>query len=624
MNIQKLKQQAYTFLQGNRLPDAKALCQQVCNIAKHDAEAWGLLGVIHGMLGENQEGESCCRKAIALQPASAGIHNNLGNLLRLMGRPDEAEQCYRDAMRYAPGSADAYCNLGVLLREKQRSDEALASFRQALAINPNYAEAYNNMSLVFGDLGMPQKAMDACRASIKIKPDYADAYNNLGYLLFETGAIDAAIDNYRHALRLNPASMRARTNLVFSLNYHPTMESGEIAEEHKLIGQYYAAMTRADSMPYENSVDDYRRIRVGYVSPDFREHSVCHFIEPLLACHDKGIVDTVLYADVDKEDDKTRQLRLLASEWRDIHGLSDEEVVSRVRADRIDILVDLAGHTVGNRLQVFANKPAPVQVTYLGYPNTTGLPTMDYRLTDAQADPLGATDRFCSERLVRLPHGFLCYKPEEDAPQVAALPALSNGYITFGSFNNIVKVNEHVIALWASVLSRISGSRLILKSCFMESANVQERYYSLFSRYGVARERVDLVGERMSKNAHLSFYGRVDIALDPFPYNGTTTTCEALWMGVPVITLAGRTHAGRVGVSLLSRVGLEKYIAGNGAEYLDIAESLATDLAYLGKLRGMLRETVAASALCDGSGFARDVEAAYRSMWTAWCERNRE
>jgi protein O-GlcNAc transferase len=313
----------------------------------------------------------------------------------------------------------------------------------------------------------------------------------------------------------------------------------------------------------------------------------------------------------------------LAHHWRNIANLTDHQVEAMVRADGIDILVDLAGHTCGGRLRLFALKPAPVQVNWLGYPDTTGLDMMDYRFTDELADPAGS-DQFYAESLVRLPGCFTCYKPLADAPEVASLPALKNGYVTFGSFNNLPKMNAKVVALWAEVLEAVPNSRLFIKSPPLTDLATRERYYELFGQVGINRERLELIGHTATQSDHMDLYKCLDIGLDTFPYNGTTTTCEALWMGVPLVTLEGTRHAGRVGVSLLNAVGMPDFIAKNTSDYVALAANLSSDLPKLAKLRAELRGCLTVSQLCNGKSFASKVEDAYRQMWRTWCKTTQD
>jgi predicted O-linked N-acetylglucosamine transferase (SPINDLY family) len=371
---------------------------------------------------------------------------------------------------------------------------------------------------------------------------------------------------------------------------------------------------------YANRREPGRRLKVGYVSPDFRQHSVAYFVDPLLKGHDQQAVEVFCYAEVARPDAVTARLRGYGGHWLVTVGLSDDDLTERIRTDGIDILVDLAGHTEKNRLGVFAHKPAPVQVTWLGYPNTTGRKSIDYRLVDAVTDPVGEADAWASETLVRVEGGFLCYAGSRGAPEPTAPPCLMTDTVTFGSFNNPAKLSPATLDAWGSLLARLPQARLLLKGRPFADAATRALFLSRLGERGVAAERVELVAWMPSGAAHLGLYNRVDIALDPFPYNGTTTTCEALWMGVPVVTLRGDRHRGRVGASLLTQVGLKDWIASSMEEYLEIADTLAGDPDHLKYLRRTLRPRLAASPLCDGRAFARKIEAAYRTIWQHWCE----
>ena len=362
-----------------------------------------------------------------------------------------------------------------------------------------------------------------------------------------------------------------------------------------------------------------RRLRVGYVSPNFHQHSVAYFIEAVIASHDRSAYEIICYSDVARPDSVTDRIKSLTGSWRDILGMSHEQAAGLIRSDQIDILVDLAGHTAGNRMLLFARKPAPVQVTYLGYPSTTGLTTMDYRITDRFADPPGQTDHLHTEELVHLPQGFLCYKPPGQTPDVADLPFIASGGITFGSFNHLAKITPEVVRLWSNILNSLPDAQIILKAKPLFDMGTQQLLREMFVQNGVSPARLTLTGHAQSMSEHLELYHRIDIGLDTFPYNGTTTTCEAMWMGVPVVTLAGETHASRVGASILSNVGLPELIAGSPEEYLKKGVQLANDLERLQGMRANLRPMMERSPLMDANGFTRSLEAAYRQMWHRWC-----
>jgi predicted O-linked N-acetylglucosamine transferase (SPINDLY family) len=498
----------------------------------------------------------------------------------------------------------------------------LAEYRQALALKPDFAEAYMSLGTALQAQGKLTEAISAHRQALVLKPDYVDAQNELGGTLLNFGNLPEAIATFRRALALNPDAVGAHSNLLFCLHYEADIDLDALFAEHQRWGEQHAQPLAASIRAHTNVPDPERALRVGYVSPDFRQHSVAFFMEPVLRAHDHKALEVICYANVKRADvdGVTERLKGLGHGWCDIANMRDEDVAERIRADGVDILVDLTGHTDRNRLMVFARKPAPVQVTYLGYPDTIGLSAMDYRLTDAWADPPGQTERFHTEELLRLPGGFLRYRPTPDSPDVGDLPARATGHITFGSFNNAAKINARVIALWSMILQAVPSARLIMKAPHLAVfGGSRGHFQALFEQHGVAPERVEMIGRVPSSTAHLELYNRIDIGLDPFPYNGTTTTCEALWMGVPVIVLAGKTHAGRVGVSLLSNVGLPELIADTPEAYVERAVSLARDLDRLETLRRSLRRKMEQAPLTDATGFTRQLETAYREMWKRWC-----
>ncbi len=379
----------------------------------------------------------------------------------------------------------------------------------------------------------------------------------------------------------------------------------------------YAEPLREFIQPHTGDRDPRRRLRIGYVSPDFKQHAVGTMALPLLACHNREEFEVSCYAQAREPDAMTERFRGHADHWRSTVGLCDEQLADLIRQDQIDILVDLAGHTAGGRLLVFARKPAPVQMTWLGYPNTTGVCTIDYRITDAHADPPGSGAALGVEQLVRLPRTNWVYQPPDNAPAPNHRPAA--GAVTFGSFNNFAKVTEPMLVLWARILHAVPGSRLLLKAQGLGSQSTRQRVWELLARERIDPARLELRGWEPGHGGHLALYNRVDIALDPFPYHGTTTTCEALWMGVPVITLAGRTHVSRVGVSLLRNMGLEELIAASPENYVALAVELANDLPRLSRLHSTLRKRMEQSPLTDAPSFAREVEAVYRRVWREWC-----
>jgi protein O-GlcNAc transferase len=610
------------------------------------------LGVLLRATGRAGDAVACYRRAIAASPDHAPAYENMGNALIELADFAAAEAAFLKATKLAPRSAEAFLGLGTARHRQGRLDEAAAEYERALALkpghpqallnsaailqtvgklpaaaviyrqliaaHPRFAMAYCNLGAVLEPMGELGEAETVLRTAMALQPGYAAAMMNLGTVLQVGGDVAAAIAVLRQALAIAPEP-RIHSNLLMYLNYRPDIADAAIAEEHREWDRLYARPL-APPAPIPSDPDPARRLRIGYVSADFRTHSVSYFLEPLLAHRDRAESEIVLYSDVAVPDATTERLASLADRLVPILGRSDESVAALVRDDGIDILVDLAGHSGANRLMLFALKPAPVQVSWLGYPNTTGLMAMDFRITDAIADPPGS-EVLHSETLIRLANGFLCYQPPSDAPAVAPLPAATAGHITFGSFNNLAKVTPEVVRCWSAILLAVPGSRLVLKSHTLADAGVAQRYTALFAAADVAADRLDLLPRITATDGHLAAYHRIDIALDPFPYNGTTTSCEALWMGVPVVTLAGSRHAGRVGASLLSRLGLGALIAADEASYVATAARLAGDRPALATLRDGLRERMRQSPLCDAAGFAREMAVAFRRMWQSRCQQ---
>ncbi len=612
------KTQAQALLQAGRLQEAMTVYKEICAADKRDADAWFLLGAINGQLGNPADAENCFRHVIALHPDSAQAHYNLGIALRDQARPSEAVDSFRKAILFKPDYLEAYSSLGFVLVGLGDGQHAATAFRHVLRFKPYAAEAHINLANALYIAGNLEEAVASLRNAIAIRPGDSDLHNTLGVFYCCQGRIAEAIDCHAHAVRIKPDNAAAHSNLLLTLHYKSDTDAKTIFTEHCRWAEMHGKAGPARSAP-GNTPDPDKLLRIGYVSPDFRNHSVAYFIEPILANHDRTGFEITCYSAAEREDSTTKRLQTLASRWRHVTGMTDEKLHDLIKADGIDVLVDLSGHTSGNRLQVFALKPAPVQVTYIGYPDTTGLSAMDYRLVDIWTDPPGESEKFNVETLVSLPGGFLCYQPPADAPPVAPPPSLERGYITFGSFNNLAKINDDVIALWARLLQSVPNARFMLKYHWLSDQPTRERYYAKFAELGITRDRLELLRLAPTTAEHLGLYSRIDIALDTFPYNGTTTTCEALWMGVPVVTLTGNRHSGRVGTSLLSQVGLTDCIAGTADDYVACAVRLASDKNKLMTLRETLRHGMAASSLCDGRKFTHNLEEAYRTMWRAWC-----
>jgi protein O-GlcNAc transferase len=602
----------------SHLPESIAVLQRAVTQSPNNPAAYCLLGTALQAAEKIDESIPLYRKALSLSPNYLDALNNLASALRKNKQLDEAVSLYRRALVINPKFAVAHNNLGGALQDANLLNEAIECFNRAIELNPSYAEAYSNLGAALQKKGRFEDAIAVCEKAVEINPILAEAQFNLGKAISDTGRIEDAISHFRKAVVGNPKLVDAHTCLIFSLNFLANLSDDAIFQEHRRWDEHHTRFLREKIQPYRNDRSPDRRLKIGYVSADFKAHSVAYFLEGLLSHHDPAAVEVFCYANVKEPDAVTAHLRRLAHQWRDTD--SDEQTVAKVREDQIDILIDLAGHSAGNRLLAFAEKPTPVQVTYLGYPNTTGLSAIDYRLTDAYADPPGMTEQFHSEKLLRLPQTFLCFRPSEKSPPVSPLPAEAAGQITFGCFNGLPKFTAMIVGVWSEILHRLPQSRLMVKNYSLADAAGRRRLLELFENAGIPADRLDVRGWIAASDDHLSLYNKVDIALDTYPYHGTTTTCEALWMGVPVITLAGNPHRSRVGISILSNVGLPELIAQTPDQFVQLALDLAGDLPRLAEMRSGLREKMRQSPLMDAPRFARNVEAAYRQIWRTWCE----
>jgi protein O-GlcNAc transferase len=616
MTFQEQLKSGLSHHQAGRLAEAENIYRQILAQQPDHVDALNLVGAVAIQMDRTYEAVELIRRAIQLKPDFAEAHANLGTALAKVGKFDEAISAFRQAVQLKPGVAEMHINLANALKSNRRIDEAMASFREAIRLKPNDAAACYHLANLCKDTGRFDEAIALYRQAIRLKPDLAEAHGNLGSVLKNVGQFEEAIACFRQAIRFKPDDDISHSGLVFAMNYQPDRDAGEILAEHRAWSDQHARPLMGEAIPHSNERLPERRLRIGYVSGDFRRHPVGQFFIPLLEHHDRRIVEIFCYSNLQHPDDMSERMKGACDRWRDIIGLADDVVAKMVRSDEIDVLVDLSGHTAGNCLRVFARKPAPIQVTYLGYANTTGMTAIDYRLTDALADPPGMTDHVNVEKLWRLPGCAWCYQPLEDALEIRPR---GNAPITFGCFNAFAKINPRLTAIWAELLKRVPGSRLLLKSAGAGVESAQRGLISQIAEQGIAAERIEMLGQILDPRRHLEFYNRVDVALDTYPYHGTTTTCEALWMGVPVVTLAGSTHVSRVGVSLLTTVGLPEMIAQSAEEYISIAAGLAGDLPRLAELRRTLRARMRASPLMDAPRFARDIEAAYREMWRNWC-----
>ena len=558
--------------------------------------------------------------AIAGQANLAEAHHQLGNTLKTLKRLPEALISLREATRLSPPDVVFWLSRGVAAMEGRLWDEAVDCFSQATTLAPSLPEAHAILGQALTAQHRTDKAREHLNEALRLRPNFAEAHHDLGRLCTEEGLLTEAVGHYRNALALQHAPATC-SNLLYLLNYLPETDPEKHFAEHRQWSEWFEQPLRNARQAHVNDPTPDRRLRIGYVSPDFRDHAVTAFIGPILKLHHRDNFETFCYSNAKVPDAVTQQLRRLDVQWRDIFGCDPAKVADLVRQDGIDILVDLAGHTTDNSLLVFARKPAPVQVTWIGYPNATGLDAMDYRLTDEISDPPGQTERWHSEQLVRLPKSFSCYAAPAECPAVGPLPALTNGYVNFGCFNNFRKVSPAAIAVWTRLLHEMPTARLLLKSQGLGNPKTAARLRDQFA--GISAERIELLGAGLPKELHMGLYNRVDLSLDPFPYNGTTTTCDSLWMGVPVVTLAGKNHVARVGLSLVSHVGYPEWGVNTADAYVAKCRELTGDLTNLTRLRGRLREQMRLSPICDATQFIDQLEAAFREMWIRWCSRQR-
>ncbi len=577
---------------------------------------WTMLGAALKGQARLDEALSQFQKVVQLAPLDAQALNHLGDALNLLGRLDEAEINLRQALFLNPQYPDAHRNRGRNFFHMHELDLAEASCLHAIHLDRDFADAHNTLAIVYNEQGRLLLAMQhACRA-IELNPSSIAAHNTLGTSLQNMGKFDAAAAAYKKALAIRPHDAATHHNLLFALNYHPDKTAECIFQAYRDFDAHVGLPCVPLQRSHQNDRNASRRLKVGYVSPDFRQHAVCHFLEPVLAQHAAEAVEIFAYADVLREDMATVRLRGYVNHWVPTQGIPDEALAERIRADGIDVLVDLAGHTGHNRLAVFARKPAPVSVSWLGFGYTTGLTAIDYFLTDQTAAPAGSEPLF-SETPWRLPTTAYVYRPREGMGDVSPLPALKNGVVTFGTLTRSIRINHRTIRVWSAILQRVPGARLVIDSGSFSDPGVQQEMRDQFTALGVAPDRL-LIGYT---SPPWDVLRSIDIGLDCFPHNSGTTLFETLYMGLPYVTLAGRPSVGRIGSAILQEAGHPEWIATSEDEYIEKACALAADLPALAKIRAALRGQMQASALMDEVGFTRRLEAAYRDMFALWAAK---
>ena len=647
-NISAMNNLAGVLKDQARYEDAAGFYEAAIEADPNSAYIHSNLGNVLQQLGRGDEAANCHRRALELDPQSYAAHCNLGAVLKEQGHLAEASEFYRAAIALNPQAHEAHVNLGVVFKEQAKFAEAEASFMQALAIQPESDAALTNLGATFKEQGRLPEAIGSLRLALRInprshfallnlgnalkdagdfveageclrhaialKPNWHLAHSNLGTVFNQLGQAEHAAECFRRALELKPDYHPAHSNLLFTLNYLPGTDRAALFAEHRRFDTQFCQGFPDLISLHQNTIEPERRLRIGFVSGDLREHSVAHFIAPVFTRHDAAGFEIFCYANQTVSDGVTTRLRETVEQWREVAGLSDEELADAIRRDRIDILVDLSGHTARNRLLVFARKPAPIQVSMIGYMQTTGLSAMDYRITDEHLDPTGVSDPFNTEKLIRLPAGAAAFQTPIDSPRVNELPALSNGHVTFASFNNLAKVSPAAVAAWAEILRRQPNAQLLVVGRAGNSLQ------SDFEKHGISADRLDF-RDRLPMREFLELHHQVDFLLDTFPYNGGTTSLLALWMGVPMVTLAGEGTVSRTGAGILQGVGLSRLVASSVEEYVTLAVSETSGLAALATLRQSLRAKLLPS-LEDPGIFTSQLEGAFRDIWRKWCAKS--
>jgi protein O-GlcNAc transferase len=600
--------------------EAVAAYRKALDLNPQLAETQFNLGLALQALKVHQSAMECFSRAAKLRPQWGDAHYRLAGTLLTLHKPDMAIEAYRSAIAADPNHARALNDLGGVLQSKEQYEEAIWAHERAVLLRPEFAEAWYNLALAYRGAQRLADAAGALRKAVQFRPDFPDAWNNLANALKNLGELDEAIRCYQKTLDLRPDFAEAHSNLLLMSLYSPGSDPASI--KRNMIGwnDRHAAPLAKFIRPHSNDRSPNRRLRIGYVSPDFCGHIVGLMLYPLFHEHDPAEFEVYCYANLVCDDWLTARYRRSSRGWQNIRHDPDEAAAEFVRRDRIDILVDLAGHTANNRLKIFACKPAPIQVTFGGYPGGTGLSAIDYHFTDPHLDPVGLTEDHYVEKLIRMDGSFWCYEPQlmqtDGNRDVHPLPAVINGYVTFGCLNNFCKVNDGTLAAWAKVLNAVADSHFLMMA---PPGPQRQRILDKFSAHGVNPKRIEFVPYQQRQN-YLDTYNRIDLGLDTLPYNGHTTTLDAMWMGVPVLTRIGRTAPGRAGYSHLRQINLPELAAENDEQFVAIAAKLAGDWSAMVDLRATLRQRMLNSPLTDARRFARNVESAYRQIWRQWCQ----
>jgi protein O-GlcNAc transferase len=639
------------LMRAGRPKEAHDRINEALLLRPNFAEAHGARGLVYEKQGELDDAEHCYRAAIALGPELAHGHNNLGHIYILKKRWHEAIAELRRAVELEENLFQAHFNLGDALAAQGDHEKAIESYRRVTELRPDFADAweklasllmerrqfapaadayralvqlcptdqhYANLGAALGAIDEMDDAIAALQKAVELNPYNAYAHQALGAALQWCGQLDEAMTSLRRAMQLSPNNDAAHSRLLYTMLFHGGFCAKEVFDEHIAWGKRHTGHLIQLPPPQVDRAPD-RRLRIGYVSPNFRNQAIMSFVLPIIEHRDPWETEVYCYSDTRISDQWTRKLQDAADEWRYTSNLTHAQLAQVIRQDKIDILVDLTGHIGDGRLQAFAYKPAPIQAMYIGYQATTGLPAIDYFLSDEWANPPGQSDQYFTEKVLRLPGPFFCYAPPPEAPDVGELPMRSNGHVTFGCFNNLAKVTPRTIALWSRVMNAVPNSKMILLT--PHGRAIQQRLINALESGGVSADRIEFV-RRVAPAEYLQRYNRVDIALDPVPFNGHTTTCDAAWMGCPTIMLAGEMYAQRYGGSVLRNIGLTDLVTDDDDDYIRTAAQLARDVERLSHIRATLRSTMQQSPITDGPGFTHGLEKIYRQIWRDWCNRD--
>lgn len=598
-------------LQSGHPEEAVAAFEQAVSIESNNAVLRSNLGSAYSELGNIAAAKDQFEMALKIQPDFPQASNNLGNAYRELGRLDDAESQYRNALQSDPNYPEALNNLGVVLNRKKQLDEAENYYQAAIRLNPQYISALSNLASVYIDQGKGDEAFELSKRVTELQPEFAAGYVNLGFALAAQGYRKESLRPLRHAAELDPSH---GSSYLYRLSSENEIDHRTVHDEHVWWGANMEG--RSIRRPLDCDVSPHRRLRIGYVSPDYRQHVVASYIRPILEHHDRDQFEVFGYAEITDPDEVTQQMQDQVDHWRWTQGRNNQQVATQIQKDRIDLLVDLAGHTEGNRLDVFALKPAPLQFTWIGYPYSTGLRSIDYRITHAYQDPIEEQPMH-TEKLLYLPSGVTSYRPPPGAPDVQPAPFEKNGYITFGSLQRLSKINETTIHLWSRVLKSVENSRLLMFWPSLKGARANE-FRERFVAEGIDENRIDFLCDA-GEAGYMTVYHRIDVGLDVHPWTGSTTAREALWMGVLMLALYGDRRASRGSASVLHQIERDEYVAKSFDEYVSIAKRLAAAPQQLSDLRFLLRDAMR-EKVCDEKRFTRELESTYRSVWQEFCK----